>query len=90
MLLPPLATPASWTASTFSGLSHAKPIVPPLACVATLPSIGLVFKHAKLGAIEVLPWIDFALWDADGAEHSIVELLMHYIVGPDHDVREHG
>ena len=28
MLLPPLATPASWKASTFSGLSHVKPIVP--------------------------------------------------------------
>src|SRR5262245_42686697 len=36
MLLPPLATPASWKAWTSSGLAHAKPMVPPLACVAAL------------------------------------------------------
>ncbi len=40
MLLPPLATPAAWKAITFSGLSQAKPMVPPLAWVAALPSIG--------------------------------------------------
>src|SRR5262249_51197081 len=41
MLLPPLATPASWNALTCSGLVQGKPMVPPLACVAALPSIGL-------------------------------------------------
>ena len=37
MLLPPLATPASWNARACSGLAHAKPMVPPLACVAGSP-----------------------------------------------------
>ena len=46
MLLPPLATPASWKALAFSGLSQAKPMVPPLACVAALLSIGLVMPNA--------------------------------------------
>jgi hypothetical protein len=45
MLLPPLATPASWKAFASSGLAHAKPMVPPLACVAAAPSIGLVMPN---------------------------------------------
>jgi hypothetical protein len=42
MLLPPLATPASWNALTCSALEQGKPMLPQLACVAALPSIGLV------------------------------------------------
>ena len=48
MLLPPLATPASWKALACSGLAHAKPMVPPLACVAALPSIGLVMPNTPV------------------------------------------
>jgi hypothetical protein len=40
--VPPLATPASCQAVPCSGLSTVKPIVPPLAWVAGLPSSGLV------------------------------------------------
>ena len=45
MLLPPLATSALWNALTCSGLEQGKPMVPPLACVAALPSIGLVMPN---------------------------------------------
>jgi hypothetical protein len=49
MLLPPLATPASWKALAFSVLSQANPIVPPLAWVIALPSIGLVIPKVPVG-----------------------------------------
>ena len=77
MLFPPLATPASWKALTLSGLSQVNPIVPPLAWVAGLPSIGLVIpKVAGRGAIKDSTLrINLAFWHADRAEHGIVELL---------------
>jgi len=48
-------------------------------------------KYSTLGAIkDAALRITSTLWDANGAEHSIVKpFRRNYIVGPDHDVREH-
>ena len=46
MAVPPFAIPALCQASACSGLAIVKPIVPPLACVAGLPSIGLLTMNS--------------------------------------------
>ena len=48
-VVPPWATPAAWKASACSGDCILKPIVPPLACVAGCPLMGMVMPKVPVG-----------------------------------------
>src|SRR4051794_16129568 len=93
MLLPPLATPASWNALASSGLAHAKPNS---AAVGVCRRLAVDRRgdaeHPSLRAIkDAALRIRLARRQPDGAQYRVVELLGGgKIIGADHYVCEHA
>jgi len=90
-VVPPFAIPVACQASASAAEAAVNPMVPPLANVAGLPSIGFETENVPvLVRIEDAMAVDRCRRHAEGPEQLVVECLGAIeIVGPDHDVREH-
>src|ERR1051325_4162429 len=95
MLLPPLATPASWNALTCSGLEQGEG-EPVGAAVGVRRRLAVDrLGDAERAGLRAIPnaalRIGLARRMTDRAQHGVVEFLGRFdIVAADHYVREHG